>query len=76
LINNLIKNTAIETELLEALDWDEEYYECFIKDLNDMLISTRYIEDIKKYIIEFYGNEAWNISYKFLKEELLEAKND
>lgn len=76
MINNLIKNTAIETELLEALDWDDEYYEYFIKDLNDMLISTRYIEDIKKYIIEFYGNETWNISYKFLKEELLEVKYD
>lgn len=76
MINNLIKNARIETELLESLDWDEEYYECFIRDLNNMLISTRYIEDIKKYIIEFYGKETWNISYKFLKEELLEVKYD
>ena len=76
MINNLIKNTAIETELLESLDWDEEYYKCFIKDLDDMLISTRYMDDIKKYIIEFYGIETWNISYKFLKEELLEVKYD
>ena len=41
-----------------------------------MLISTRYMDDIKKYIIEFYGIETWNISYKFLKEELLDVKYD
>ena len=70
-----IKNLSIQTELLEALDWDDSKLDL----IGDMIIesdnSKNSISELKKKIISTFDESIWNILYKSIKLEEEFIKN-
>lgn len=70
-----IKNLSIQTELLEALDWDDSKLDL----IGDMIIesdnSRNSISELKKKIISMFDESIWNILYKSIKLEEEFIKN-
>jgi hypothetical protein len=70
IITEKLRNTRIETELLEILDWEDEVYKSLINDLEGMFTSIRDANIIKYKIEDKYGKEVWSLVYKELKIDL------
>jgi hypothetical protein len=70
IITEKLRNTRIETELLEILDWEDEVYKSLINDLEEMFTSIRDANIIKYKIEDKYGKEVWSLVYKELKIDL------
>jgi hypothetical protein len=70
IITEKLRNTRIETELLEILDWEDEVYKSLINDLEEMFTSIRDANIIKYNIEDKYGKEVWSLVYKELKIDL------